>query len=382
LLQNHKVSTQKLIKVLECIRQGQVGGGESHLLTLVENIDRSVFDPVVLSFTDGPMVSKLKTIGVNTTIIHTEKPFDVGKWKTIRAWIKKQNVDVIHAHGTRANSNILWAARSLNIPVVYTIHGWSFHDDQNPIVKKVRVLGEKYLTSRSTVNISVSQSNKETGQKHFSSFQSVVVNNGIDVNTFNPDKNFKNIREELRIPEEATLVLFLARFTHQKQPIALLNAFIEAAKKNSNLFLLMIGDGEKKTEALEIVSSSEVKKQILLLPFRQDVPDILAAADIFVLPSLWEGLPIALLEAMSMGKAIIASRVDGTKEILRHKENGYLVDPKNLEGALTDALLEVSNDRDLRSQMETQARQTVKDRFNAVVMTRQIENIYQQVIAN
>ena len=375
------MSDNNPIRVLECIRQGSIGGGESHLLTLVENLDKSAFEPVVLSFTDGPMVTRLQSLGVNTKIIHTEKPFDVVKWKRIKEWIAGEKVDLIHAHGTRANSNIIWAARGLKIPVVYTIHGWSFHDDQNALVKKVRVLGEKYLTSRSRVNISVSESNKETGQKHFGNFESVVVNNGIDINAFNPGRKFKNIRNELGIPERSILVLFLARFTHQKQPVVLLRSFIEAAKENADLFLLMVGDGEQKQQANELLDSAECKNQVILLPFRQDVPDLLAAADIFVLPSLWEGLPIALLEAMAMGKAIIASRVDGTKEIIRHRQNGYLVDSENIQKELTNALLELSNNSLLRAELQNKAILTVKNRFNAVTMTRQIENIYRKVIS-
>ena len=376
------LASSKRIRILECIRQGQIGGGESHLLSLVENIDRSRFDPIVLSFTDGPMVERLNTLGVKTTIIHTLKPFDITKWKKVKEWIRSERIDLIHAHGTRANSNILWAARSLGIPVVYTIHGWSFHDDQNPLVKRIRVLGEKYLTSKSTLNISVSESNKETGHKYFNGFRSIVVNNGINVDVFNPVKNFKAIRQEMNIPANAKLVLFLARFTHQKQPIALLKAFIEAAKKDESLFLLMVGDGEQKSEAVQILEQCELQSRIILSSFRQDVPDILAAADIFVLASLWEGLPIALLEAMAMGKAIIASKVDGTREILKHKENGILIETDNLQQNLTNSLLELSTNDQLREQLQKNARQTVKDRFNATDMTRQIEKIYEQVLVN
>lgn len=376
------MSAFKRIRVLECIRQGQIGGGESHLLSLVENIDRTKFDPVVLSFTDGPMIERLNKLGIETRIIHTVKPFDISKWKRVKKWIRSGKFDLIHAHGTRANSNVLWAARSLGIPVVYTIHGWSFHDDQNSLVKRIRVLGEKYLTSKSTLNISVSQSNKETGHKYFNGFRSVVVNNGIDVKIFNPERKVKNIRGDLHIPGNAKLVLFLARFTHQKQPLVLLKAFMEAAKKDETLFLLMVGDGEQKQQATDIFEASEFKNRIILSPFRQDVPDVLAAADIFVLASLWEGLPIALLEAMAMGKAIIASRVDGTREILRHKDNGLLIETDNLQQNLTSSLLELSSNDELRKQLQNKARQTVKDRFNAADMTKQIEKIYEQVLAN
>src|SRR5438270_339874 len=144
----------KKIKVLECIRQGQIGGGESHLLSLVENLDRSKFEPLVLSFTDGPMIERLREMNVESHVIYTERPFDFSKWGLVKKFLREHQVDVVHAHGTRANSNILWAARSLGIPVIYTVHGWSFHPDQNPIVRNIRILGEKYLTSRTHLNIS------------------------------------------------------------------------------------------------------------------------------------------------------------------------------------------------------------------------------------
>lgn len=368
------------IKVLECIRQGQIGGGESHLLSLVENLDRTRYEPVVLSFTDGPMIDRLKQMRVPVHVIHTTRPFDVSKWRTVKQWIREQNVQLIHAHGTRANSNILWAARSLKIPVVYTVHGWSFHPDQKPIVRRVRIMGERYLTSKSDQNISVSVSNQQTGKDFMPSFNSIVVNNGIDLQKFDPAQPHKNIRAELGIDAEAMLVLFIARFTSHKQPLALIRAFAAALPQNPKLHLLMVGDGDQKAEAVELIRQLGIEKNITLEKFRQDVPDVLAAADIFVLPSLWEGLPIGLLEAMAMGKAIIASNVDGTSEIIKNNENGLLIETDQLVPNLTQALLQLSSDADRRAAFGHNARHTISDRYNASTMTRQIEQIYEQLL--
>ena len=364
------------IKVLECIRQGQIGGGESHLLSLVQNLDRSEFEPIVLSFTDGPMIGKLREMDVNAQIIHTEKPFDIGKWGQVKQFIRNNNVDIIHAHGTRANSNIIWAARSLGIPVIYTIHGWSFHQDQNWLVKNIRIMGEKYLTNKSDLNISVSASNQQSGQKFISSFKSVVVNNGIDQQKFDPGKQYRDIRQELNIPKDKILVLFVARFTSHKQPISLIKAFQKAIEANPEMHLLMVGEGDERLAAEKIIVENRLENKITLQPFRQDVPDLLAAADIFVLPSLWEGLPIGLLEAMAMGKAVIASEVDGTVEIVQHNKNGFLIKTIDLVNELARSLLVLSQDAPLRDSFGREAIKTVKDRFNASVMTREIEKIY------
>ncbi len=367
---------RKKIRVLECIRQGQVGGGESHLLSLSTHLNKDFFEPIVLSFTDGPMIGMLKKKGIRTHIIFTEKPFDLFVWRKVKKLIKEEKIDIVHAHGTRANSNVFWAARSLHIPLIYTIHGWSFHNDQNPFVKKFRILGEKFLISRTDVNISVSESNKQTGQKYIKSFTSTVVNNGIDREKFDPAKNFTDIRKELSIDKNAILLLFIARFTAHKQPLTLIRAIATVLKKMPAIKLLMVGEGDEKKAALILAKELSIEESIIFLPFRQDVPDILHAADIFILPSLWEGLPIGLLEAMSMGKAVIASNVDGTCEIVRHQHNGYLIEPGNLQNELAGAIILLAADTALREKYGANAIETVKSHFNVTHMTRQIENIY------
>lgn len=367
------------IKVLECIRQGQIGGGESHLLSLVKNLDRSLFEPVVLSFTEGPMIDHLKKLSISHHIIPTTKPFDIGKWKAVKKFIRDQAPDLIHAHGTRASSNVFWAAKSLGIPLIYTIHGWSFHPDQKKIVQTIRILGEKYLTSKSDLNISVSASNQQSGKNFIKSFHSIVINNGIDLNKFDPQKKFKNIRKELKISENEILILFIARFTSHKQPLSLIRAFAKALPLNSQLKLLMVGDGDQKKDAANLINELGLREKIILQPFRLDVQDVLAAADIFVLPSLWEGLPIGLLEALSMGKAVIATNVDGTKEIIQHGENGFLIETDHLISNLSNALVELSKNSNLRKKFRQKAIDTIGEKYNAVNMTRKIESVYSEV---
>ena len=350
------------------------------MLSLVENIDRDRFDPIVLSFTEGPMVERLRAMGVKTHVIHTVKPFDLSKWKAVGRFLRDEKVELVHAHGTRACSNVLFAARSLDIPVVYTVHGWSFHPDQAFLTRTLRVAGEKYLTSRSAVNISVSSSNRQTGADKIRHFQARVINNGIDRRKFDPEKSFKDIRKELAIPADATLVLFIARFTAHKQPLALIKAFSDAAKRLPNLHLLLVGDGDQKAEAMEMVRAAGFEGRITFQPFRQDVPDILAASDIFVLPSLWEGLPIGLLEAMAMGKAVIATDVDGTKEVVQNGQNGILVPAGDIP-ALTESLVSLAADRGRQKEYSRKALETVRTRFDATVMTREIENVYFEVLS-
>lgn len=368
------------IKILETIRQGQIGGGESHLLSLVENLDRSKFEPVVLSHTDGPMVDQLKAAGVKTYVIPTTKPFDMSVWKKVQQLMKLESIQLVHAHGTRAFSNCFWGAKQLKLPIVYTIHGWSFHNDQNFLVKKVRVFSEGFLTRQADVNISVSASNQQTGIDNIKGFQSTVINNGINQQKYNPALSYPDLRKEWRIPEGHTVVLFVARFIHQKQPLQLIQSFALALKKDPKMRLVLVGDGDQKPKALEMVRELGIQDAVIFQPFRQDVPAVLANADIFVLPSLWEGLPIALLEAMAMGKAIIGTYVDGTKEVIKDQENGLLVNMENVTENLANAIVDLSQHPQKRIELGNNAIQTISDTYSAATMTRHVENIYSGLI--
>lgn len=370
----------KKIKILEGIRQGKIGGGESYLLSLVENLDQSRFQPVVISFTDGPMVERLRTLGISTHVIYTEKPFDFRVWKRVQKLVKDEAIDIVHAHGTRAASNMFWAAKKLKRPFIYTCHAWSFHRDQNPVVKKLRILSEQFLTEQADVNICGAEANRETGKQLFKNFNAVIINNAIDPARFNPYGGFKNIRAELNIAPDEIIVASIARFTLQKQPLKLIAAFADVCKKVSNVRLLMVGDGEEKEQALKLIQKLNLQSKIILEPFRQDIPDVLAAADIFVLPSLWEAFPIALLEAMSMGKAVIGTNVDGTPEIIEHEQNGLLIEVNNLQKNITDALIRLCADNELRTQLQQASIKSIYNRYNVETLARKNEEIYQKLM--
>ena len=371
--------TGKKIRVLEGIRQGKIGGGESYLLGLVENMDRSKFEPVVLSFTDGPMVERLRSRGITVHVIHTERPFDVRVWRKVKDLIRQENIDIVHAHGTRANSNMFWAARKLGLPIVYTCHAWSFHPDQSPLVRKFRIWSEDFLTSRMDVNICGSKANRDTGKKLFHNFDAKVIYNSIDPDRFNPYGKYKDVRQELGIGLEETVVSSVARFTLQKQPLRLIHAFAAVCRKVEGVKLLMVGEGELREKAISLIRELGISDKVLLQPFRQDVPDVLAASDIFVLPSLWEAFPIALLEAMSMGRAVIGTDVDGTPEIIEHEVNGLLVKTEPLEEQLEAAITRLCLDKDLRERLMQNAISSIYKRYNVETLARENEDIYEQL---
>src|SRR5690606_2728511 len=149
----------------------KIGGGESHVLDLVAHLDRARFDPVVLAFTDGPMIQALQQQQVPAHVSASEKAFDISVSEQVKRVMQQQQVAILHVHRTSATTNVLWAARSLRLPLVYTIHGWSFHEGLHPVMKRARIAAERFITRKAQVNICVSEANRQTGLQALGRFR-------------------------------------------------------------------------------------------------------------------------------------------------------------------------------------------------------------------
>ncbi len=369
------------LKVLEVIRQGQIGGGESHLLDLIYFLDKKKVELVCLSFTDGEMIRRLTQMGIKCYVINTQKPFDIKVQGQIIKLIQDEKIQIVHAHGSRAASNILYPVRKLHIPLVYTVHGWSFHDDQSYFVRKMRGWSEKIICSSASRVICVSESNKETGSKVFGLKHAIVIENGVNLDKFNPDGSFKNLRSEFGFSESDFIVGFIARCTKQKNPLGYLAALENVHSANPSVKGLFVGEGDMDDEVDAYIQQHQMKDYLFRSQFRTDVPDLLHCIDIYCLPSLWEGLSIALLEAMAMQKAIIATPTDGTKEVIRHGDNGLVV-PFNDVSSLANAINVFFEDRDMKEKCAIQANRFVAERFNASRVAESVSAIYSEIKRN
>jgi glycosyltransferase involved in cell wall biosynthesis len=369
------------IKILITIRQGKIGGGESHVLELVKHLDRTQYEPIVLSFTDGPMIKTLNEWGVKTHVIYTEQPFNVFVWKKVYRFLVEQNVKLIHAHGTRANSNVFWAAKKLRLPIIYTVHGWSFHQDQSYFVKKLREAGERLLTRCANITICVSTNNYQDGISRVGLKRSIIINNGIDLEKFNPRKKYNNLREELNIAADETLVGYIARITVQKDPHTFIMAIAEVLKSTSKVKFLVVGNGDLKESMVALAKKMNVESHVHFQDFRQDTPNVLSGIDIYCLPSLWEGLPIGLLEAMAMEKAVVATSVDGTKEVVKDGVSGVLI-PKQSPTELSKAIIHLHENKQLIKQYGVNARKSVEEKFEVMRMVKAVEKVYGNLLTD
>ena len=354
------------LKVLEVIRQGQIGGGESHLLDLIYFLDKEKVEPVCLSFTDGEMIRRLTRMGIVCHVINSQKPFDIKVQGQIVKLIQNEHIQLVHAHGSRAASNILYPVRKLHIPLIYTVHGWSFHDDQSYIVRKLRGWSEKIICSSANQIICVSESN---------------IENGVNLDKFNPDGSFKDLRSELGFSESDFIVGFIARCTKQKNPLVFLAALEKAHHVHPSIKGLFVGEGDMDGEVDAYIQQHQMKGYLFRSSFRTDVPDLLHCIDVYCLPSLWEGLSIALLEAMAMRKAIIATPTDGTKEVIEHQKNGLVV-PFDDVPALAKSIGVFYENKVMKEECANQAWKFVTERFNAKRVAESVSTIYSEIMNN
>lgn len=368
------------IKVLEVIRQGEIGGGESHVLDLVSGFDKNLVTPIVMAFTNGHMIDALTKQGIKCYVVETNSAFDYKIQNKIINIVRKENIDIIHAHGSRAASNIIWPAKRLKKPLVYTVHGWSFHQDQSFWIQKIRAWSEKLICKCSQQVICVSDSNRLSGEKAFGLNSCHVIENGVNLKRFNPYGNNKDLHSQFDFSKDDIIVGLIARITLQKDPLTFIKGIALAHRQNPQIKGLVIGEGDMKDEITEYIKNHQMDSFIHTAPSRTDVPDILNTIDIYCLPSLWEGLSIALLEAMAMRKPIIVTPTDGSKELIINEYNGLVVN-FNSPDEIANACLQYATTPTLKQQCANAAYKLVEERFNAQRVSDAVFNIYQNIIA-
>lgn len=153
------------------------------------------------------------------------------------------------------------------------------------------------------------------------------------------------------------------------------------AERYPDITLLMIGAGELDGDVTAAIEQLGLQGRVIRDGFRVDVPDVLNASDLYCLPSLWEGQPIGLIEAMAIGKAVIATHVDGSKELVTDGVNGLLIDPQRPH-QLAAAIERLHTNVIFRKAVAEQAYQTIKARYDGASMVRHIEDAYQTVLNN
>lgn len=311
-------------------------------------------------------------------------PFDIQRspfslknikaYKQLKKIMRSENFDAVHCHSPMGGVLARLAAKSLGLsPVIYTAHGFHFYDGAPRKNWLIYYNVEKFLSKYTDTIVTINKEDYERAKTFKAKNVIAVPGIGVDSSKFDNvkvDRNKK--REELGIPEGSVVLLTIGEMIKRKNHETALKAL--AQLKNDNYIFLVCGRGELESNLKSIAVSYGIDDKVKFLGFRNDIPEICIASDIFVFPSYQEGLPVSVMEAMSAGLPIIASRIRGNTDLIQDGNGGYLHNPEDYLG-IARSIDKVIEDESLRVEMGVRNKKEVK-KYDKQVVKERMKELY------
>lgn len=351
----------KKTRILFVVNGLAIGGGELKLVELIHELISQYdnrFHPVVCSVGQGgPLEKTFNEMDVRTIVLQKSGKYDISQiWKLIRL-MKEEKIQIVHTTLFYADVLGTMAAAFSGIkPVV------SWEAVTQPYGLKHLLayrLASKYFALSVAVSHAIQQ--KIVEQRKVPEHKTMTIQYGVDLNKYRPGVN-SLLRRELKLGKRCRIFGTTARLTEQKGHRYLISAIPSIVRMFPDVHFVFIGDGPLRGELEGLVRQQKMESCVTFLGYRTDVPVLLNSMDVFVLPSLYEGLPNVVLEAMASGKPVVATAVDGTPEAVIDGETGFLVPPKDPQ-ALSRAVQAMLGKPGLIHSMGQAGRRRVEDHF-------------------
>lgn len=375
------------IRVLLLRREVPTGGGpESLILDIARHIDGERFELGVATFGPrggGPehrtaLLDALRQCGKPTFVLSATHAWDPRPASQLARLLDEHGIDILHTHDHRSNLIGLFATRRRPTLRVATLHQplrrhwWLRHWE----------LVDEWVVQRFDRVLPVADAiREEFVRKHpRMSDRTITVLNGVDPKRFAGPADAAAVRDEFGVPRNALLCVNVGRFQADKNLAGLLDAARLVADRAPNVFWLLAGQGPLEQALRDRCRRLGLNERVRFAGFRQDVPRILAAADVFVVASTSEGLSVAILEAMAAGRPVVATRVGGTPEVVQDGVCGLIVEPEQ-PAALAEAVLTLAADALRRAALGARARERVSAEFTVQRMVQRFERIYAELLS-
>ncbi|MBC7250916.1 MAG: glycosyltransferase [Anaerolineae bacterium] len=359
-----------------------VSGSENHLLTLASRLDHSRYRLTFCLLVErGPdlsaYIAALEDVGVEVVRFPIRADLDpLLLWRLVR-FLRAAQPDIVHTHLIHGDLYGTLAARLAGVPVVISTK----HNDDAFRRRGFYAWLDRALARSQSRIITISHHLKRfyTEVEGLPADKLVIIHYGLDAGTFlRGTGEGTEMRAELGVPNDAPLVGVVGRLTEQKGHTYLLDAFAVVVQELPTARLLVVGDGELRPALARQVVRLGLQDSVTFAGRREDVPRIMTALDVLVMPSLWEGFGLVLLEAMAAGKPIVASRVSAIPEIVVDGETGLLVPPRDVK-ALAAALIELLRNPQRAVEIGRRGRARLEQEFTVERMVAQTEALYEGV---
>jgi glycosyltransferase involved in cell wall biosynthesis len=381
----HDPATSRRLRLAVVVTRLDVGGVPEHIVILVGHLAATYDVTVVCREVITQHRSRLERAGVRIKMIDFARlpdPLrDLRALLQLAAFLRREHFDIVHSHMSKGALIGGIAARIAGAPIVLnTAHNFGVLALQNAILRGLFRWYDKTLfalTLDQLVTVSECQKDQIVAEGLVSADKVTTIWNGIDTHSFRERALRGPTREELRLARDTVVVVTVARLVWFKA----IDVLIEAAdlvKSTSNVQFLVVGDGVLKSRLEQLIERKGLVDRVRLLGERHDVPGLLALADIFALPSVSEGMPIAIMEAMAVGLPVVATAVDGTPELVVDGQTGILV-PSGDPSAFANALRPLIADAELRRALGQAGRQRVDSGFSDSSMAAATDRLYRQL---
>jgi glycosyltransferase involved in cell wall biosynthesis len=364
------------------------GGAEKVSLTLLKNINRNEFNiiPIVLNrpweqenvFQEELKKEDYEYVTIPVAMYRSSEKRDYFRVlrciKILWSIVKRERFDLIHTNGYFADIISIPVARILGIPIISTCHGFITNDvklhiysflDRKALLFANKIIAVSDEIKNGLVKVGINKSIIKVVQNSVDTYNDPVLSNC----------NRKQIRTMLNLIENEIVVGYVGRLSEEKGLRFLIEAIALLNEANIPSRLLLIGEGALRSQLERYTEEKYLKKQILFTGFQNQIDKWLPAIDVFVLPSMTEGTPIALLEAMAHGLPAVASSVGGIPSIIRSGQNGILTQPGN-PNEIAKAICDLYKNEHLRLNLGNAAKITIREKFNVTDWARTIESEY------
>jgi len=366
----------KIHNILHIIGGGEIGGAEQHVISLLKGIDRTRFNPHLLCLTHGPFSNLALENKIPTQTCSMRYPLDLSPLPNLIRYTQQHRINLVHTHGSRANLLGRLGAKWLGLPSLTTVHSSLAHDYLSPWSARI-ALGLDRLTlpltsGIITVSDYLAEEVAARGGKNI-----VTIYNGQPPISFDdPSFSRQQFRKQWDIPADALVLGTIGRLHPTKGQTHLIETAGRLRCRFPNLHLLLIGDGPIR-QNLEV----ELKRKTIpytLTGYLPQAYEALPAMDIFVLPSISEGMGLVLLEAMQAGVPIVASAIGGIPEVIRAGKDGLLVPSGDVTG-FTAACTSILENPDLAKSL-VHSGQDRWPMFSMASMLHKTEQVYMRLL--